>query len=140
MAKENTATTLFNLIYDLKKNVKDLFQNDNDCGMIAVLKFLYEKGQGFANQISQELSLSRARLFSIIKKLQKKEFINVELDVLDKRKMILNLTENGFNYIVNLKEKRIDTYCSFLEKIGDENADKIIQSLSEINDILKENE
>ena len=108
--------------------------------MFFVLRFLYEKGQGFANQISHELSISRARLSSIIKKLQKKDFVNVKLDEFDKRKMMLNLTENGFQYIVNLEEKRINSYSLFIKEIGDEKANKIIKSLSEINEVLKEGE
>ena len=109
MFKENNATILFNLLYDFKNKLKGILTGDKDCGMISVLRFLYEKGQGFANQISKDLSISRARLSSIIKKLQKKDFVNVKLDEFDKRKMMLNLTENGFQYIVNLEEKRIRT-------------------------------
>ena len=140
MVKENNATILFNLLYDFKNKLKGILTGDKDCGMISVLRFLYEKGQGFANQISQELSLSRARLASIIKKLQKKDFVNVKLDEFDKRKMMLNLTENGFQYIVNLEEKRINSYSLFIKEIGDEKANKIIKSLSEINEVLKEGE
>ena len=110
MTKENNATILFNLLYDFKNKLKGILTGDKDCGMISVLRFLYEKGQGFANQISHELSISRARLSSIIKKLQKKDFVNVKLDEFDKRKMMLNLTKNGFQYIVNLEEKRKISY------------------------------
>ena len=134
------AESVMNLLYDFKNKLKGILTGDKDCGMISVLRFLYEKGQGFANQISQELSLSRARLSSIIKKLQKKDFVNVKLDEFDKRKMMLNLTENGFQYIVNLEEKRINSYSLFIKEIGDEKANKIIKSLSEINEVLKEGE
>ena len=140
MTKENNATILFNLLYDFKNKLKGILTGDKDCGMISVLRFLYEKGQGFANQISKDLSISRARLSSIIKKLQKKDFVNVKLDEFDKRKMMLNLTKNGFQYIVNLEEKRINSYCLFIKEIGDEKANKIIKSLSEINEVLKEGE
>ena len=54
--------------------------------------------------------------------------------------MMLNLTENGFQYIVNLEEKRINSYSLFINEIGNEKANKIIKSLSEINEVLKEDE
>ena len=61
MTKENNATILFNLLYDFKNKLKGILTGDKDCGMISVLRFLYDKGQGFANQISKDYRASVLR-------------------------------------------------------------------------------
>ena len=139
MERNDKESILINLLENCRQKLHFYNLNSYDCGMLAVLRMLYENGSLFANQLSHKLNVSRARLSSIIKSLLKKNYINVAEDKNDKRKIMLSLNENGREYLTNIQENEHKKLKDLIVELGEEKVSKIINSLSDIDQLLKTN-
>lgn len=107
-------------------------------GEQAVLFALYIGDEHNPSKISEKLGITKSRMSNIITKLLKKDMIETKSDVLDRRKIVINLKESGRKYI---KEKEIEIltiFEVFYLKMGETKIKQLSELLEETTLIMKE--
>ena len=126
--------------------ISDLFTSDffeqlskTQEGEISVLLFIYRYGEPtIPSLISECLSISRARVTAIITTLNEKGFVKLERNKVDRRKLLVSITDLGIEKI----KERLDTLdtrlLKMLEKLGIEKSQAFVDTIFEIISILEE--
>lgn len=126
--------------------ISDLFTSDffeqlskTQEGEISVLLFIYRYGEPtIPSLISECLSISRARVTAIITTLNEKGFVKFERSKVDRRKLMVSITDLGIEKI----KERLDTLdtklLKMLEKLGIEKSQAFVDTIFEIISILEE--
>ena len=92
--------------------------------------------QANPSQISQYLSLSKPRVTSILNALRKKEFVELQADPADRRRVNVVLTQAGIDYIalkVSHTEAMLDEYIGGM---GRESTEELISLLIRTNEVM----
>lgn len=92
--------------------------------------------QANPSQISQDLSLSKPRVTSILNALRKKEFVELQADPADRRRVNVVLTQAGIDYIalkVSHTEAMLDEY---IDGMGRESTEELISLLIRTNEVM----
>ena len=92
--------------------------------------------QANPSQISQNLSLSKPRVTSILNALRKKEFVELQADPADRRRVNVVLTQAGLDYIalkVSHTEAMLDEYIA---DMGRESTEELISLLIRTNEVM----
>ena len=92
--------------------------------------------QANPSQISQNLSLSKPRVTSILNALRKKEFVELQADPDDRRRVNVVLTQAGLDYIalkVSHTEAMLDEYIAGM---GKESTEELISLLIRTNEVM----
>ena len=118
--------------FNRMRSERDIPQPDKGC--MAVMSSLYVHNEMYAHQLAKELSLSRARLSSIVKTLKTKKLITCRLLLTDKRKILIKMTEEGKRLVDETYQRIIRKVSKIFEKLGIE---KTKISLEILSDILK---
>lgn len=83
----------------------------------------------YPSDISDETHLSRSRVTAILNSLRKKEFIAMSISEIDRRRMQVEITDAGMEYI-NEKTRCLEEYCGEIAaKCGRENTEKLIDAV-----------
>ena len=92
--------------------------------------------QANPSQISQNLSLSKPRVTSILNALRKKEFVELQADPDDRRRVNAVLTDAGYAYIA-LKVSHTESMLGdYIEGMGRESTDELITLLKRTNEVM----
>lgn len=107
-------------------------------GEQAVLFALYIGDEHNPSKISEKLGITKSRMSNIITKLLEKDMIETKSDVLDRRKIVINLKESGRKFI---KEKEIEIltiFEIFYLSMGETKIKQLSELLEETTLIMKE--
>lgn len=103
-------------------------------GEVGILIFLtQEKNNVLAGELSKQLNLSSGRIAIALKNLEKKEFIARRADMLDKRKVIVSITEKGRLFAENGRLRCLRDTEAFLCHLGENDAKEFVRILKKIN-------
>ena len=130
---------LFRYYFDRFKDIKPQRPRveESQKGVNFMIFYLgyYNDKEIFAGDIANQLECSTARVTALINRLEKKNIIIKEHDLVDKRKTRVRLTEIGLAEY-EARTKIFKEYLSrILETIGKEELDKFLTTLSIINRI-----
>ena len=109
--------------------------NEQKNGMIAVLMLLDESTNLSPIDVSEKLELSRARTTNLLKKLFSKGYIFIYSDELDKRKLKIEISPKGKEYISLKKDTYVDILTKMYDELGENNVRKLIHLAKNINEI-----
>lgn len=114
-------------------HLMEVFQGEG-----AVLLCLQHNPGGInPSQISEMVSISRARVTNILNSLKQKELVSLELDEDDRRKTLASLTEKGSQSVIEGANK-IELYMdSLLHEIGEEKIATLVDIVKTVNDTFK---
>lgn len=104
------------------------------------LLFYLQKHPKQANpsQISQNLSLSKPRVTSILNSLRKKGMVELQTDQNDRRKVNVILTEKGHIFIFEKFSHTEEILDYYIDRMGQENIDEMLRLLNRTNIIMHE--
>lgn len=88
-------------------------------------------------ELSRSLSVSSARISSMLKSLEKKGYILRRCSSDDKRKVFVSLTENGKKYIETKRESICCDFDDIFMGLGESDSAKIIEYITAITELLK---
>jgi len=92
-------------------------------GEIGTLLFLvFEKDGAFVGEISDRLSLTSGRMATVIKHLERKQYILKKQAKNDRRKMIINVTQKGRDFVEKHGKMVHDRIYNILKFLGEEDA------------------
>ncbi len=112
-------------------------------GEVAILLCIQEQqriGSVTPSEISEKLNVSTARVAVSLNRLEDKKLLTREIDLEDRRKIVINLTEKGIDFATNVKEEHFRRFNYLLEKLGKEDAEELLRIIKSISKILKEGE
>lgn len=107
-------------------------------GEQAVLFALYIGDEHNPSKISEKLGITKSRMSNIITKLLEKDMVETKSDILDRRKIVINLKESGRKFI---KEKEIEIltiFEIFYLSMGETKIKQLSELLEETTLIMKE--
>ena len=99
-------------------------------GEMKILSYIcVEGGEFLPGQLASSLEMTGGRIAGILRSLEKKGYITRRTDELDRRRVLVSITESGREYIVNRSralEARLDM---LVNAMGKENTERFIDSL-----------
>lgn len=104
----------------------------------AVLMYLYHTENGeYPSRLSTFLDVSRARITSIINALKIKEFVEINSNDDDRRKVKVIITDKGRTYLENKRRVFDKLFNELLMGISDEDIDEVIQSIHYLTGVFE---
>lgn len=84
--------------------------------------------------IAVGMGLSSGRTSLILKSLEKKGYITRHLDKQDERRVHINLSKKGLDYLEKIRAESVDGFACFLEAMGEEKAQTTYELLAYLLD------
>ncbi len=88
-------------------------------------------------ELGKGLRLSSGRITHLISALENKNYVTKRTDVIDKRNVIVHLTENSKSHLRNYIESQKNLFRKMLEQHEAHEQNQIIATLKELTEILK---
>lgn len=108
-------------------------------GEDALIQYLMLEGDGIcANQISNHFGVNTSRVAAILNSLTKKGYVERQVDLSDKRKIRVYITEKGKIYGDNTRKEVLSKVVKILELLGENDAREYIRIQKRIIDIIQE--
>ena len=111
-------------IMALMQQEKGLLLNEETIiikGEKAILFYLSDSnGRVAAGDLSEHLKVSTARIAAILNSLEQKQYIQRQIDELDKRKVYVFLTEQGKSHLSEKKAHILKTIDKLIDELGAE--------------------
>ncbi|WP_432651694.1 MarR family winged helix-turn-helix transcriptional regulator [Huintestinicola sp.] len=99
-------------------------------GEMKVLSFINrEDRELLPGQLSSSLEMTGGRIAGILRSLEKKRYITRRTDELDRRRVLVSITESGSRYIVSRSEALETKLDMLVTAMGRDNTIKLIDSL-----------
>lgn len=110
-------------------------------GELAVLLYLIdEKNGACALDISQHFDINTSRVAAILNSLSKKQFIERQSDIIDKRKIHVYITELGKDYAMKHRNQITSHMAMMLERLGEDDAKEYLRIMKKVTQIMSEME
>jgi len=120
--------------------LKDKF-TDISKGELAVLNYLTDGNEGAcAIDMSHYFSINTSRVTAILNSLSKKNWIERQTDIKDRRKIHVYLTELGKNYVKAQKIEIISRISKVLSQLSENEVKEYIRIMKKITSILEKEE
>ena len=87
--------------------------------------------------LTEALEVTKQRTTNILNSLRNKNYISLEMDAEDRRKIKVTLTKKGKEYISQKSDDIESELKNVSDRLGDEKMNKLNELLEEINQILK---
>ncbi|MDP4291091.1 MAG: transcriptional regulator [Bacteroidota bacterium] len=126
---------LWKNMHDLKNSdpIKNMFSSMQ--GSTLVLHYLLKNNcVAFPNEISKYMSISTARIAATLRNLEKKGYITREIDVNDRRQVIVTLTPLGKEVVEKNCQKMLDISRQTLESLGEHDAKELVRIFGKMAD------
>ncbi len=119
-----------------QKKVGDITQGER-----RILGYLTSERDGLtAGELSKKLNFSTPRVASVLKSLEKKEFIERVRDSKDKRVVVVHITEIGKSFVLEEHDKAMEMLEELLENLGEKDTKELIRILTRIAEITNKSE
>lgn len=138
MNERECAEKFFWIMMHCKKNLSQIPQ---DCsqGETGVLSYLaFEQNKITPSELSENIGVSLPRMVSVLNALEVKKLIIKNIDNIDKRKTIVEITEQGKKVVENKKEEAISKISKILEKLEDEEVNEYLRLIEKILKIIED--
>lgn len=101
-------------------------------GELAVLQYIAEAGEAVnPSQISDYMTLSRSRVASILSSLRQKNYVDMEIDSADRRKMSVSITAEGKKFFKARRNELSKQIDRFIDALSAENAELFVGCLEQ---------
>ena len=132
------AKEFFETILNCRRNLSEI---PKDCfkGEAGVLFYLaYIKNDITPSELSDKINVSLPRIVSVLNSLESKEMINKKVDNKDKRKILVEITNQGLKYIENKKTIALDNLVNVFNKLKIEEIEEYIRLTKKITNIIND--
>ena len=96
-------------------------------GEYALLSLLSEEGETSPGKLSQALDRSAARIANTLKTLETKGFVKRSYDKIDRRRVLVSITEKGKAFVVRKKAECTAMMANLMEHLGERDAEELIR-------------
>lgn len=102
------------------------------------LKYIKDKSNLSVSDLASNMNLTPSRITYIITSLEKKNFIEREMDKNDRRNIRIKLKNETENFVNEIDEQHALLHEDIFGKLDSEDRDSILNSLDKMYDSLKE--
>ena len=111
--------------------------NDFNRGEIGVLGYLvFDRNNVTSGELSEKLNVTTARIASVLNSLENKGYIKRNVDVNDKRKTLVSITEDGEKLAYEIKEKLTNKIIKVIKEVGYDDIKEYMRIAFKIRKIL----
>lgn len=107
-------------------------------GELLALYYLQSSGGAYPGQLSDELSVSTARIAAMLRDMEEKGWIERRDDASDNRHTLVTLTGAGLQEISRRREQTVEALSGVLRALGPEDASELIRLLKRMNEICND--
>lgn len=109
-------------------------------GELYILHHMLEHGEAGINPsgLSDMLHISRPRVTAALAALKRKGYVDTLVDEEDRRRLTVYLTPMGREFIISRQGQVEDYFTRFIEKLGQDKADELINLLELIVEMMDE--
>ena len=131
------ASALIKNLFHLKKNGPQKHIQNSMHGESVVLRFLSEADTDgvIPSQISTEMNISSARITATLNSLENKGFITRSIDVCDRRRIVVLLTQEGRAYAQQDMQQLLDITAKMLSFLGENDAAEYVRITGKLADM-----
>ena len=140
MKTEKVISEFFENLMTSSKCSLDKIVNDFTKGEIGVLRYLSNNKEVNSKDLSEFLEVSTARVASILNSLEHKKLIIRENDLDDKRKTLVNITDDGVKLTQEMKDEISKRIEYIIKEIGVEEFKKYLDMTVKVSSILEKYE
>lgn len=98
-----------------------------------LLTHLYENGgSDTPGHLAQVLSVSAARIAAILRSLERKKLIERDNDGIDKRKVVVRITEKGTEWVKIAKDEMVKHALGVFDRLGERDTEELVRILNKI--------
>lgn len=130
------AEEFFETIVSRRKSLVEIPLNCSQGETGALLYLTFVKEGITASDLSEELKVSMPRVASVLNSLESKDLIKKSIDLEDKRRTIVNITEKGKQLVLEKKEEAIKNIIKIIEKMDKEDIEQYIMLSRKIGNIM----
>ncbi len=104
-----------------------------------VLNYLYaNEGTAYPKVLSKKLSVSTARIASLLNHMDEKGLVTRSPDPTDSRQVIVRITPEGIDHINQIRTDVVEHTAQVLEKLGEKDAQEYIRIQKKIYQLYSE--
>ena len=111
-----------------QKKISDSMQGES-----FVLYYIANNENATPSDISNEMNISSARIAATLKSLENKGLIIRRIDVEDRRRILIDLTEKGKIQVEQHNEMIMNTITNMLKFLGEEDAKEFLRILKKLS-------
>ena len=128
---------MLSTMQSLQKERPQRFINESLQGEAFVLKFITDGDEGvLPGKIGDKMGVSSARVAAALKSLEKKGLVTRRIDLKDRRKILVEATEEGLDLARSHYELAVEFGIRMLSLLGDEDAAEYVRISCKLADIL----
>ncbi|MDY0235424.1 MAG: MarR family transcriptional regulator [Gudongella sp.] len=90
------------------------------------------------SEIHNKLHITKSAISQMMNSLEKKGYIEREIDKTDRRKVIVTLTRTGLDVLKEARESSNQIFEEIISRLGDENTKQLIELLDKVSDITED--
>lgn len=139
MEKDEVFNNFCDNLYNLytTNSLKKCFEFAQGENRVLLMLLLAKEKNLTPSDFTDELNVSKQRTTNILNSLKKKEYIALQMDATDRRKINIALTKKGEEYISKKSDEVENEVKIVSDKLGKEKIQKLNELLEEINVFLK---
>lgn len=139
MDYEALAKVMLAKMYTLNKTRPQRNINEGMRGEAFVLQYIiHREGAVLPSEISSFMDISTARMAAALNNLERKGFITRRIDPSDRRRILVDLTEQGKLFARKKHEHMLGHTTQMLERLGEKDATEFVRILDRVADIMAE--
>jgi len=136
MDYENLAKEFLKNLHLLQRAGHQRFFQEGIQGEAIVLHHIGKHDEVIPGQISDAMGVSSARVAAVLNSLESKGLVTREIDVGDRRRIIVKLTPKGAERAEEQHKKNLETMSGVLSELGERDAKEYVRITGKLADIL----
>lgn len=133
MDYEHMAHEYLKTMYEMRKRKSHKQINDSMHGENFVLLYISQhKGNVIPSDISNEMGITSARIAATLNSLEGKGLIERRIDADDRRRILIDLTEQGKEQVQKHYKMITSMVTNMLEYLGEEDAEEFIRIMKKL--------
>lgn len=132
-------TVLFKTIQNVESVIKcDIQSHQLNTSEFSALELLFNRGPQPMQTIASRMLMANSSMTYVMDKLEQKGLIRRSQQQLDKRVMMVELTEVGTSFFSNIFPKHVQTLSKMYEHLSEEELVQLIETLKKVGYRAKE--
>lgn len=132
-------TVLFRTMQNVEAVIKnDILSYQLNTSEFGTLELLYNRGRQPMQSMASRLLMANSSMTYVIDKLEKKEMIVRKQDEIDKRIVMVELTEKGRNFFDSIFPHHVETLKKIYHDLNEEELKFLIKTLKKVGFKAKE--
>lgn len=133
MDYEKIAQEYMATIYQMSQRNSQKQINDSMYGENFVLFFIFEHSSRVSpSDISKAMGITSARIAAILNSLEKKDLISRRIDPDDRRRILIEITEEGKTQVAQQRQEITKMTTAMLEYLGEEDALELVRIMKKL--------